>query len=432
MQPPEYEEVGFGALLSADDQERATRERVIVPGPPLLRALKLAGTSSLYVDTADESQLAEVAETRDGQLIAEVDGNTINQPLMHKVLERVLDGPLSSWLREIRSRRARAPAELLPLAYAGANVRVGSAIVRRFAAGRPWKVSLQLHMEASGDLSRAVALGRWMHRALPTALVKVPFLPQHPECLLAARDLERSGIPVNLTSTFSARQVAVAAMLTGAARTNVFMGRLNEGLSARLLGEHVCLEAQRVLTRLRRDQGIITELIVASVREWRTFVHLAGCDVFTAPPAAIREFLEQQDVAPEQVESRLEASYEDELGIAEKTLAALSLEKIERLYRVEPELLEFLEKYRATPEYAALEDGEELWRRFDDEGFGDLFYALDEAEQRKIRESKVPDLSAPLHDRIAFDTLFTLHADADFDKHQEAMDERLLAALTGK
>ncbi len=432
MQRPEFEEVGFGTLLSATEEAGPTRERVLVPGPPVLEALKLAGTSHIYVDTADERQLADVAETPDGVLIAEVDGNTINQPLMHKVLEQALDGPLSSWLRELGSRRAAAPADLLPLAYAAANVRVGSAIVRRFAAGRPWEVSLQLHMEASADLSRAVALGRWIHRALPSALIKVPFLPQHPDCLLAARDLERSGIPVNLTSTFSARQVAVAAMLTGAARTNVFMGRLNEGLSAKLLGEHVCLEAQRLLLRLRREHGIMTELIVASVRDWRTFVHVAGCDAFTAPPAAIRELFEQEEAEPEELERRLEASYEDELGIDKKTLAALPSEKIERLYHVEAELMDFLEEYHATPEYTALEDGEELSRRFEDEGFGDLFYTPDETEQQKIRASKVPDLSSPLHDRIALDTLFTLHADADFDKHQEAMDERLLSVLTGE
>src|SRR6266508_1379189 len=65
------------------------------------------------------------------------------------------------------------------------------------------------------------------------------------------------------------------------------MGRLNQGLHADLLGEHVVLEAQRAIERLRRSAGVATRLIVASMREWQTFVRVAECDACTAPAAVL-------------------------------------------------------------------------------------------------------------------------------------------------
>jgi hypothetical protein len=46
-------------------------------------------------------------------------------------------------------------------------------------------------------------------------------------------------------------------------------GRLNQGLHAELPGEHVVLEAQRELRRLRAGRRAKTLLIAASMRDWR-------------------------------------------------------------------------------------------------------------------------------------------------------------------
>ena len=119
------------------------------------------------------------------------------------------------------------------------------------------------------------------------------------------------------------------------------MGRLNQGFHAALLGEHVALEAQRALRRLRREAGVKTQLIVASIREWQTFVRVAGCDVFTAPCDVLGEFLAQTDVSSEALTSQLETSYEDRLGIADDAIRAVGQERIARLWRVEPEFVEF-------------------------------------------------------------------------------------------
>lgn len=394
---------------------------------PLLGALREAGTSHVYADTADTEELGAILSAGEDTILAEVDGNTANQPLVRKVIERYLeDGDPAAWARELRARQSHlTDAELLPLLYAIVCGRVGNDIVRAFASGRSWEVSLQLHMGLCGDPEAAKRVGRYLRRMVPTAFVKVPFTPQAPGCFLVARDLEREGIPVNFTSTFSARQAVAAGLLADVTRTNIFMGRLNQGLRARLLGEHVDLEAQRALTRLRREVGIKTQLIVASMREWQTFVHVAGCDVFTAPCNVIRGFLTQTEVSPDGIRPQLETSYEDRLGIADDVVSKLGHERIARLYRVEPELIEFLREFRATAEYRDSSDGESLFRRLESAGFGDLFYAPSESEWKALRRGKIPDLDAPLTGRLPLDTLYSLLADADFEKYQEEMDREV-------
>jgi transaldolase len=395
---------------------------------PLLTALRRSGTTHVYADTADARELEALVVAPDG-VLAEVDGNTANQPLVGKVVDRyVADGELAACARELRAagRRLERPALVRHL-YAILCGRIGNDVIRAVAAGRAWEASLQLHMGLVGDREAAVRTARHLRRMVPTAFVKVPFTPHAPECLLLARDLEREGIPVNLTSTFSARQVVVVALLADVRRTNVFMGRLNQGLEAELLGEHVDLEAQRWLRRLRAEDDVRTRLIVASVREWQTFVRVAGCDVFTAPCDAIRGFLEQTEYRPADVESQLETSYEHRLGVSERILRDVGAERIARLYRVEPELVTFLRELRASRDWRDARDGDAVRRRFEAAGFGDLFHAPTTAEWTALHARKLPDPSSPLTTALALDTLFTLLADADFANHQAEIDAKLSA-----
>lgn len=398
---------------------------------PLLDSLKRAGTAHIYADTADTRELQDLLERDRGTLIEEVDGNTINQPLVGKVAQRYLESlDVRRWATAIREIEPDIdPARLVALLYTLLCARIGNDIVREFAGRRAWEVSLQLHMALGADARAAVQAGRDLRRMVPTAIVKVPFTPQHPHCFLIARDLEREGIPVNFTSTFSARQAVAAALLADVTRTNIFMGRLNSGLKAELLGEQVDLEAQRALRRLRGEAGVKTRLIVASLRDWRTFVQTAGCDVYTAPCRVIQAFLDQKEVPPERIESRLEASYLDRLGIDRTVLDSLSLERISRLWRVEPELIGFLREFRGSEEYRRMTDGDELARRFDREGFADLFYTPSPEEWGEMRRSKLPDLQSALTRKIALDTLYSLLADADFENEQAAIDRQIESRL---
>lgn len=394
---------------------------------PLLQALRQAGTSHIYADTASVQELGDLIDAGESAILGEVDGNTANQPLVHKVIARYLDaGDVPGWANELRNRLGiQNPAEQLPWLYAIVCGRIGNDVVQAYASGRAWEVSLQLHMALGSDLTRARQIGHYIRQMVPSGIVKVPFTPEHPHCMLVARDLERDGIPVNFTSTFSARQAVAAGLLANVERTNIFMGRIDQGLKAELLGTHVDLEAQRALARLRQETGIKTQLIVASLRKWQTFVDTAGCDVYTAPCSVLRDFLNQQEVSPEQISSRLETSYEDRLGIAQEVLEKVGQDRIARLYKVEPTFVEFLKEYRATKEYESLGDGERLVRRFEEAGFGDFFYAPDHTEWEEMRRSKLPGLDGKLIARLAFDTLYTLLADADFGKYQEEMDREV-------
>jgi transaldolase len=352
----------------------------------------------------------------------------VNQPLVRRVLDRYLAGDrLVAFARELR----QPPRALVPWLYTLICGWIGQDMVAAFGAGRPWEVSLQLHMGAVSHPETAKTLGRALQGMVPSGFVKVPFRPHEPGSLLIARDLEAESIPVNVTSTFSARQVVAAALLGDVTRSNVFMGRLNQGFHAALLGEHVDLETQRALRRLRREAGVKTQLIVASMREWQTFVQVAGCDVFTAPPRVLAEFLGQSEVSPDELTSQLETSYEDRLGIAADVVRLVGPERMARLWRVEPEFVEFLVSYRASTEYRELRDGERLRRRFEDAGFGDFFYTPTAREWTELRASKLPDLSGSLVSRLAVDTHMSLLADGDFVTQQEEIDAVLSAGVAG-
>ncbi|MFQ5665044.1 MAG: transaldolase family protein [Candidatus Binatia bacterium] len=431
--PAGVENREFDDTVIAFGTPPGTAARPQLTSAPLLAAVCRAGTTHIYGDTADAQELGRLITTETGAIVREVDGNTANQPLVHKVIKRYLEGSEpATWARQLRALRPDLSKEQLhPLLYAIVCGRIGNDAARAFGAGRAWEVSLQLHMGLGADPETSKRVGRYLRRMVPSGVVKVPFTPQAPHCFLIARDLEREGIPVNFTSTFSARQAVAAGLLSNVTLTNIFMGRLNQGLKAALLGEHVDLEAQRALRRLRREAGIKTLLIVASVREWQTFVHVAGCDVFTAPLNAIRGFLQQTQFAPEDITSRLETSYADTLGVAEDVLHALGTERLARLYTVEPELIEFLRELRATAEYRNLRDGDQLFKQCDQAGFGDLFYAPSGAEWRELRKGKLPDLQAPLTSRLPIDTLYSLLADADFEKYQKDMDTLIEERIGG-
>jgi transaldolase len=411
------------------------------PAPPrlashlLLTALQRAGTRHIYADTADVDELAGVARIQSGVLREEIDGNTANQPLVRKAIERGLDeAALRRWDHALR---AAAPslswAQRAPWLYALLCARLGTEIVDAFGVGRPWEISLQLHMDLLHDPHSAVRVGQCLAALVPGVLVKVPFAPDAPQCFLIARELELNGFPVNFTSTFSARQVVAAALLADVTRTNIFLGRLDQGLQAEGLGEHVVLEAQRALLDLRRHDTVKARLIAASVREWRTIPALAGCDVFTIPCKVLAEFLEQTEVDAASIHDQRQEPSADRVRVGADALAALGSERIDRLHHVEPEFLAFLRRFRDSAEWtdATLDEGEALAERFEREGFGDLFHQPTAADDDELQESKLPQLDGALVRRLALDTHYSLLANADFARHQEAIDAQLERAAAG-
>jgi len=99
-------------------------------------------------------------------------------------------------------------------------------------------------------------------------------------------------------------------------------------------------------------------------------------------------------------------------------------ERLERLYRIEPEYLEFLVELRGAKDFQKL-DGDGLFKKFDQAGFGEMFYSPTPAEWQELRKNKLPDLDSPLTKKLPLDTLYTLLAVADFMKFQDGMDQRI-------
>lgn len=417
-------------VLSGSDAARDAAFRGDVPQAPgsshsRLAALRAAGTEHIYADTADAHELADAVGDAHGRVPQELDGNTANQPLVERIVEHHLRGAEPrSWLDAIAGALPPvAPRDRLPVLYAILCARSAHALRLTSGAGERWESSLQLHMDLCGRPRAGKRVGALLDAMVPGCLVKVPFAPDAPGCLLVARDLQREGIAVNLTSTFSARQVALAALLTDAACTNVFMGRPDAGLGMDGLGARVVARAQRVLSDLRRQDGLSTRLIVASVRSWTALRDLAGADVFTAPCEALGAFMER---APEELTDTLE----ERAGAARpptppELFAAAGEDALDALDEVDQGLLEFLRAYGRSREFRELEadQEEQLHERFVEAGFADLFHVPDASERRQIAQGKLPDLAGDLAGRIPLDTHYSLRANADFAAHQRAIDD---------
>jgi transaldolase len=255
-------------------------------------------------------------------------------------------------------------------------------------------------------------------------MVKIPFTPDEPSCLLVARDLELEGIPVNLTGTFSVRQVVAAALLSNASRTNVFLGRINQDLQSGFLAEHVCLEAQRTLRRLRADDEVQTLLIVARVPDWRALIRLAGCDVITAPCDVYRDFL-SAGLSTHEVASRLKYSYAENLEIPKTVIQSIGRYQIAGLYRIQEEQIQLLRALRSSEEYRRMQSGEELRDALERAGFTGLFHSPSEEERAEIEQDDFSIPRTKLSRRLALDTLFSLRVDAEFRRRQEQIDQEL-------
>jgi transaldolase len=363
-----------------------------------LSALKSAGSSHIYADTADHAEIEDLAGHAGNTVFGEIDGNTVNQPLVHKVIARYLaSNDAKHWIELLDPVRERPEKEdLTVVLYTVICGRIGNDVVHRVSSGRAWEISLQLHMRLTGDVEKARQAARSLRRMVPGTIVKVPFAPHEPNCFLLARILEQEGIPVNFTSTFSACQALAAAMLANTGRTNIFLGRLNEGLHAKLLGEHVVLETQRALRQQRRKIGTKTLLIAASLREWQTFQWLAGCDIFTALCSTISGFLSQKEIGPEQIRSRLDWSYEKDLSVSEDIPMEIT-KRIPRLYRIEPEFIQLLLRLGGQGRMQQLPTGDELQGEFEHAGFSDFFYSPSQLEWNELHKGKLPNI--PHQDR---------------------------------
>ena len=130
--------------------------------------------------------------------------------------------------------------------------------------------------------------GKRFHDICPEQfIVKVPYTA---EGLIGARILKDSGIRINFTLGFSARENVLVTRLARPDYVNVFLGsigafivnnKLGDGSGA---GEKAVISSQNWVTGISAENPWQTKQIAASLRHHTQLELLAGVDVFTMPP----------------------------------------------------------------------------------------------------------------------------------------------------
>jgi transaldolase len=394
--------------------------KMAVREDPEWRKVRDTGTR-LWLDTGD------LAEAR-ALWNLEFEALTTNNTLLNKEVQKgIYDGVV----REAAAAVLGAVPEIersrliLEIGFI-LNAVHGLALVQEFDA----HVSVELHTDLAGDVERTVEYGRRYYAICPERFyVKVPLTPAG---LLAARELGRQGIPVNLTLGFSARQNYVVALLAQPRYLNVFMGRLNAFVAdnslgtGRNVGEKATLATQRMLNDLRGQGRTKSLLIGASIRDGSQVLSLAGLDVLTLPPKAAQQYRERP-AATVPIHLDNDPPVSTSPGIRLEHFAGQTLWDIpDRFKTAMADLLAKGETERLTPV--------DLHVHFSEAGFGDLFPRWSTDDVRTVTaDGKIPRFETWRErlssGKVGLDSLMNLCALASFASDQQALDQRIQSLL---
>lgn len=379
---------------------------------PFWEALRATGTE-LWLDTGDIDE-AEAAWSN------EMSALTTNNTLLNKEIQK---GDYDIFISEAKSIVRELPLEdkVKEIAFM-VNSRHGLRLAARFGT----MVSVELHTDASNDIKAIEYYGRRYHEINPDQfIVKVPFTP---EGLIGARRLRDSGIRVNLTLEFSARQNLLAARIARSDYVNVFLGRIGAFMMDNKLGdgsgagEKAVISSQNWVTAVAAENPWQTKLIAASLRHFNQLDLLAGTDVFTMPPKVA---VEGRRELSGNFTSRTHENYE--VSIYPSAEEA----HIEKFWEVDDKVLTLAEKL--SDKFPAT--GQELVRIAQEEGCQDMFPVLYREEKEAIAaDGKIPVYSRweqkIKDEKIAPDTLMNLAGLASFKSDQEMLDQRILSIIS--
>lgn len=383
---------------------------------PLLARLKELGTE-LWIDTGD-LELAQSVWKSD--LTALTTNNTLaNQVVQSGVMDDVIQETVEK-LGEAATGLSRE--ELVMEIGFVINCRIALRLVDAFKV----KVSVELHPAISRDIDKSVEYGKRYFRVCPEYfIVKVPLTP---EGLLATRKIRQSNIPVNFTLGFSARQNYFAARLSNPDYVNVFLGRLNAVVadnsagSGEWVGEKVTLHTQNAINEIRdRHSDVETRLIAASIRNGDQVATLAGLDVHTIPPPAMKEF-QESGRTPDQINKTDGAALKPNVDSTHQWSS-----RVVRLWEVDEDFKKVVDLLTARSDLDQL-SGEDLEQFCKEKGL-DLFHPFSRQDLKKILDDgKIPKL-ADWPDSVALDDLMTQSALQSFTKDQSALDARIESFL---
>jgi transaldolase len=374
---------------------------------PFWESLVNTGTE-LWLDTGD-------MEEAEANWTAEMSALTTNNTLLNNEIQK---GIYDIFISEAKSIVRDLPPEerVKEIAFI-LNARHGLRLASRFGG----YVSVELHTDAAHDIKAIQYYGRRFHEICPEQfIVKVPYTA---EGLIGARLLKDSGVRINFTLEFSARENVLVTKVARPDYLNVFLGRigayiinnnLGDGSGA---GEKAVISSQNWVTGLSADNPWQTKLIAASLRNHGQLELLAGTDVFTIPPkvaAAGRKQLSGNFT------SRMHENYDVNLN---DNASGAGLEKF---WEVSPNVLKLAERLAGK----IPSSGAELISIAHEEGCSDMFPFLTKEEKSFIAS----DGKIPVHSRwakkisegkIAPDTLLTLAGLASFTADQSMLDERI-------
>jgi len=349
---------------------------------------------------------------------------TTNNTLANQVVQSgVMDEVIEDTIRKIEEEGLELSTEELILEVGFViNCKIALRLVQAFKV----KVSVELHPAVSRNIERTLHYGRRYFKVCPEFfIIKVPLTP---EGYLAVRKLTQEKIPVNFTLGFSARQNYLAARLSNPDFVNVFLGRLNQVVidhkagSGDQVGEKVTLATQNALIDAREKyKDVQSRLIGASVRNGEQVAFLAGLDVLTIPPKAIKEFQESGKSA-DQIVSHLA----EDIVPGIDTSHALA-KRFRSLWEMPDALISFVDALMAQKGLDGMSANElvEFCRKHD----MNLFHPFNETEFKKIYDhGKIPCLE-DWSESIALDDLMTQSALQSFTKDQNALDDRIRSFL---
>ena len=374
---------------------------------PFWQSLRETGTE-LWLDTGDIDE-AEANWT------AEMSALTTNNTLLNNEIQK---GIYDSFISEAKSIVKDLPADdrVKEIAFI-LNARHGLRLAKKFGGF----VSVELHTDTAYDIKAIEYYGKRYHEICPDQfIVKVPYTA---EGLLGARRLKDSGVRINFTLEFSARENVIVTRVARPDYLNVFLGRvgayminnkLGDGSGA---GEKAVIASQKWVTVLSAGNPWRTKLIAASLRNHNQLELLAGTDVFTMPPKVAAS-------GHASLSGKFSSMIHENYDVNQFESAKGS--GIEKFWDVDDKVLRLAERL-ATNVPAT---GSELIHIATEEGCRDMFPVLTKEEKDFI----VSDGKIPLHSRwekkirdceIAPDTLLTLAGLASFTADQEMLDQRI-------
>jgi transaldolase len=380
---------------------------VTAPKDPFWAALRSTGTN-LWLDTGD-------MEEAEANWTAEMSALTTNNTLLNNEIQK---GIYDNFISDARSLvKGLPPDEQVKEIAFMLNARHGLRLAARFGGF----VSVELHTDTANDLKAIEYYGKRYQQINPRQfIVKVPYTATG---LLGARILKDSGIRINFTLEFSARENVLVARIARPDYLNVFLGRigaymvnnkLGDGTGA---GEMAVLSSQKWVSKLSKLNPWPTRLIAASLRNYGQLELLAGTDVYTMPPkvaAAGKISLKGQFT------SRINEIYPVNMNDGAKGTG------IEKLWEVDDKVLKLAEKLSAK----VPSTGDELILRAHEAGCEDMFPFLTHDENISVDK----DGKIPVYERwekrlkngtIAPDTLLTLAGLASFTSDQGMLDKRI-------